>query len=73
MAGECAAPADLEEALRDLAALCEGLRAMCRHGEAGGVTLADLEPWAATAAYLAGALVHRVQGWAGGGGHAGGT
>ena len=73
MAGECAAPADLEEALCNLAALCEGLRAMCRHGEAGSVTLADLEPWAATAAYLAGALVQRVQGLAGGGGSAGGT
>ena len=68
-----AAPADLEEALRDLAALCEGLRALCRHGEAGGVALVDLEPLAATAAYLTGGLVPRVQGLGGGGGPAGGN
>ena len=73
MDAECAVPADLEEALCDLAALCEGLRALCRHGEAGGVALADLEPLAATAAYLAGGVVQRVRGLAGGGARAGGT
>ncbi len=60
MAHEELALANLEEPLRDLAALCEGLRALCRHGEAAALAPLDLEPLAATAAHLAGQLVRRI-------------
>lgn len=53
--------ADLEEPLRDLAALCEGMRALCRHGEATALGPLDLEPLAATAAHLAGQLARRIE------------
>ena len=53
--------ADLEEPLRDLAALCEGMRALCRHGQAAALGPLDLEPLAATAAHLAKQLVRRIE------------
>ena len=60
MAHEQPMLADLEEPLRDLAALCEGMRALCRHGDAAALGLLDLEPFAATASQLAGQLVRRI-------------
>ena len=61
MAHEESALADLEEPLRDLAALCEGMRALYRHGEVAALAPPDLEPLAATAAHLAGQLVRRIE------------
>lgn len=60
IAHEQPALAGLEEPLRDLAALCEGMRALRRHGEAAALGPLDLEPLAATAAHLAGQLVRRI-------------
>lgn len=59
--------------LVDLLRLVDVQQEVLWHGEAGGGTWTDLEPLPATTAYLAGAWVQRVQGSAGGGGHAGGT
>ena len=42
-----------EEHVRDLAALCEGIRAACAQGEQRGLTLADIEPLATLAAQMA--------------------
>jgi len=53
-----AAP-DLEEPLRDLLHLCEGLRVLCALGEDRGLTLADAEPLATLAAQLAAELRQR--------------
>ena len=47
------APPDLEERLRDLLHLCEGLRALCACGEQRGLMLSDAEPVAMLAAQLA--------------------
>lgn len=49
--------ADCEAPLRELTALCEGLRVACVRGEARGLTLADLEPSATLATLLAGELL----------------
>ena len=46
-------PPDLEERLRDLRHICEGLRALCSCGEARGLTLSDAEPIAILTAQLA--------------------
>lgn len=43
---------DLEERLRDLLHVCEGLRALCSCGEQRGLTLADAVPLAMLAAQL---------------------
>ena len=59
--------------LVDLLRVADVQQEILRHGEAGGVTWTDPEPLAATAAYLAGAWVQRLQGLAGGGGEAGGA
>jgi hypothetical protein len=47
---------DLEERLRDLLHVCEGLRALCSCGEQRGLTLADAVPLAMLAAQLAAEL-----------------
>ena len=46
--------ADREEPLRELTALCEGLRVACARGEARGLTLGDRESLATLGAQLAG-------------------
>lgn len=46
-------PPDLEERLRDLLCLCEGLRAVCSCGQERGLTLSDAQPVAMLAAQLA--------------------
>lgn len=48
---------DWEERLRNLAALCEGIRAACACGTAKGLTLADLEPFATLAAQMSADLI----------------
>jgi hypothetical protein len=57
------APApDLEEPLRNLVHLCEGVRVLCACGEQRGLTLTDAEPLAVLAALLAADLRRQVLG-----------
>jgi hypothetical protein len=51
--------ADLEEPLRDLLHLCEGLRVLCALGEDRGLTLADAGPLGTLAAQVAAELRQR--------------